>query len=99
MFAIDGTKAVREVPPMEEVSGDASPVFSGGDWHDLLHQGVPYCPGDLSNNPCHGAHSHTIAESYGAVGVSSGQESAKTTTNNYLGKMNKQKICGEQKYI
>ncbi len=39
MFAIDGPKAVGEVPLMEEVSGDALPVFTGGDWHDLLHQG------------------------------------------------------------
>ena len=49
---------------MEDVTGDALPVLSGRDWHELLCQGVPYCPGDLTNNPFHGAHSHMIAESW-----------------------------------
>ena len=40
------------------------PVLSGEDWHELLCQGVPYGPGDLTNIPCHGAHSHMIAKRY-----------------------------------
>lgn len=59
----DGTIPLQ-VPPMEEFSGDALPVLNGGDWHELLHQGVPYGPGDLTSHSCHGAHSSTIAGSY-----------------------------------
>ena len=77
MLPVNGSHTIRKIPFLEESISNGTPVVLLWHSHELIHQAVPDDLAHLAHDSGYCAVPHTVTETDGSKGITSGKVSVK----------------------